>query len=555
MISKFNNQLFLSTCILIAALFSNYTSAEANNADSVEIDPVAVKFEPLIKLVEQLHHKETTLTATGQLLKNEKNPLKKEELITSIAEQKHAIKTLKSQISSIATGISDSDFDIENSKKIDLQSELQQLVEPFVIMLRSATDQARQIETLRRNISEGRRLEALASSAITNLDAQLNLNPPDKTKTALLALKNTWQERLQAALDLKTSSEVQLQQKEQAREAEATRPSKALTDFFVGRGLSLILGFTVFVVSFGLLRLFAWLVNRYRTKRGKQRSFRVRLAYLFYISLSLLLSTVLMLAVFNARNDWFLLGLTVLVMIGLTWFAIKLLPSFITQIVIYLNLGAVQENERIMFHGIPWQVKKLDWQTDLINPALECGIYTLPIRELDGLHSRPTSNREQWFPTKAGDWVKLDDGIAQIKLQSPEVVVATLLGGAEYRISTEEFYANPPLNLSHGSRAEIIFGIGYSHQTEAVDSIINKLKQHVEAGLLKMLNKDELVAVGVEILEAADSSINFEVEADITGAAAAKYEDVERELARLCIDACNKHGWEIPFPQMVIHKI
>jgi hypothetical protein len=41
---------------------------------------------------------------------------------------------------------------------------------------------------------------------------------------------------------------------------------------------------------------------------------------------------------------------------------------------------------------------------------------------------------------------------------------------------------------------------------------------------------------------------------DITGDAAEYYEDIERALARLCINACNEYGWEILFPQLVLHQ-
>ncbi len=41
----------------------------------------------------------------------------------------------------------------------------------------------------------------------------------------------------------------------------------------------------------------------------------------------------------------------------------------------------------------------------------------------------------------------------------------------------------------------------------------------------------------------------------MTGSAAPKMEAIERELMRLCVEACNVHGWEIPFPQIVMHKV
>lgn len=71
---------------------------------------------------------------------------------------------------------------------------------------------------------------------------------------------------------------------------------------------------------------------------------------------------------------------------------------------------------------------------------------------------------------------------------------------------------------------------------------------------MKLVPEQHLLDVGCEMLEAGDNAIIYEVEADLTGAVALLMEDVERELTRLCVDACNKFGWEIPFPQLVVHK-
>lgn len=71
---------------------------------------------------------------------------------------------------------------------------------------------------------------------------------------------------------------------------------------------------------------------------------------------------------------------------------------------------------------------------------------------------------------------------------------------------------------------------------------------------MKLVPEQHLLDVGCEMLEAGDNAIIYEVEADLTGAVALLMEDVERELTRLCVDECSKFGWEIPFPQLVVHK-
>jgi hypothetical protein len=36
------------------------------------------------------------------------------------------------------------------------------------------------------------------------------------------------------------------------------------------------------------------------------------------------------------------------------------LPSFIREVMLLLNIGAVREGERVVYNGIPWLVKTLN---------------------------------------------------------------------------------------------------------------------------------------------------------------------------------------------------
>jgi hypothetical protein len=230
-----------------------------------------------------------------------------------------------------------------------------------------------------------------------------------------------------------------------------------------------------------------------------------------------------------------------------------MLPKLIEQLTLYLNLGAVQEGERVFFDGIPWLVKRLDFYCDLANPVLEGGEFTMPIRELIGLHSRPHAPMEAWFPTLKGDYVRLPGGVACVRTQTPGVVELEYEGGIRVQYTAAQFFAMAPENLSRGARAQVVFGIGYAHQAEATGAIRETLRDFVREGLTAVLRPEQIVAVDVEILQAGTSSIDYQVECDMTGDAAQLYETVERLLARLCIDACNRYGWDIPYPQLVVH--
>jgi len=290
-------------------------------------------------------------------------------------------------------------------------------------------------------------------------------------------------------------------------------------------------------------------------RNGIERSFPVRVGGLIYQVFSILVSLFAMLFVLNMMNDWILLGITSVFAIAIAWIGLKMLPAIIEQTTLLLNLGAVQEGERVLLNGVPWRVEKLDFYTDLVNPDLEGGSFTLPVRELVGLHSRPAAQDEAWFPTRKGDWAQLADGhIGKVVIQTPELVQIVELGGSRVTYSIADFISKTPRNLSTGYRVEVMFGIDYRHQAEATGEIPEKLRKHVKAGLETMLDGKCIRDVQVELVEAGDSSINYEVEADMSGENAHLYEDIQHEMARLLVEACNLNDWTIPFPQMVLHR-
>ncbi|MGB0852534.1 MAG: hypothetical protein ACPGSI_04520 [Pikeienuella sp.] len=471
-----------------------------------------------------------------------------------IADLRAELTELDEQIGAVATGVSEAEFRTQSSG-FDLNTELQALVEPFVAIMRDATENARQIERLRRSLGEARRREALALRALKTLKRVREKAVDPVVIGQLDAMAETWAKRADAAADLANALDQQMRDRIADQGESRASANAAASGFFRERGVSLLLGVSAFAFVFLGLRFVhrgaVWL----RVRRGVQRSFSTRLVNLVFSVLTIVLAVGAMLAVFNLRNDWLLLGVFGVMLLALGWVGIKMLPGAIEQVTLLLNLGAVQEDERVLIEGIPYRVRKLDFYTDFENPLLEGADYTLPVRELIGRHSRPSGKHEPWFPTRRGDWVRLaDETFGQIVSQSPEMVEIEIPGGSHMTYATADFLAEKPENLSHGYRAEITFGIAYDHQTEATGPLVAALISHVKAGLLAMLPADQLRDVGCEMLDAGDNAIIYEVEADLTGAAASRCEDVERALTRLCVEACTVNGWNIPYPQMVVHK-
>ena len=513
--------------------------------------------ETLSRLIENARELNTEIKALKRRLKNAAEEATKAEISAQLKSQNARLSELEQQITALSTGVSDEEYRAGEDESFDLQKELEGLAEPFVQMMKSATEDARRIEGLRGSIAVAKRRQEIAKRAIERLRF-LEANSAKDAKTARKHLNDQvelWEKRLEEAINLMETSEQQLKLR---LDEEASGPGETgsfLAEFMRSRGLNLILGLLAFTAVFLFMRLISRLLGIIKRYRNIPRNFYTRLATLIHRVLTFVLAVFAMVAVFNYMNDWMLMGVTGVFMLALAWIGLKMLPNIIEQTTLLLNLGAVQEGERVMMNGIPWQVEQLNFYTDLVNPVLSGGTFTLPIRELSGLHSRPAARDEAWFPTKKDDWIVLADGrLAKVVIQTPELVQLVELGGARITFTAQDFIAAAPRNLSPGFRVEVQFGIDYQHQAEATGEIIDKMAAYVEAGLLKIVDRRALRNVEVTLVRAGDNSIDYEVEADLSGSAAHQHDDVQHEMTRLLIEACNTYGWVIPYPQLVVRR-
>lgn len=539
--------------LILSVLMTVSLSTQAQVDNSIN-EPASEMVSALSGLVGFRQEKMAELAVLQSSLTPTLEKTKREGIEESIEVLQDEILKTEEQLSILASGESSAAFDLQSGQKIDLKVEAEQLIQPFIIMLRSATDDARRIEKMRHTVMIANHHRDVASQAVVTVETLQNSDKlPPEVNEELKKIHEEWSDKLSQSENLLLTTQHQLDATVLAKSQESGSAGQAFTGFFKDRGLNLLLGL---LALFGVMAFFRLIRSLLFKKRFvlKKRSFHQRLFGLAYSLGSIISAIAAMMYVFNMRNDWLLLGLFALLIIAGVWMLLKMLPGIVEQATLLLNLGAVQEGERVFFHGVPWSVTKLDFYSELENPALSGGSFTVPIRELLGLHSRPAATNEAWFPTRVDDWVKLDSGaIAKVIFQSPEFVQLVELGGARHTIAAPDFFASAPVNLSCDARVEIEFGISYKHQDIAATEVIENLRNYVRVGLGDLLSAEQLLNVEVELLACNASSIDYEVEADIRGDAAHLYEDVERALARLCLQACNKYGWEIPFPQLVVH--
>ncbi|MGD1956425.1 MAG: hypothetical protein ACFBZ9_14565 [Sphingomonadales bacterium] len=474
-----------------------------------------------------------------------------EEIITKRAE----LDQVSKRIEELATGIEASDYNLTSDQEFDLQTELQQLIEPFVSIMKSATEEARNIERLRRIEQNARAQKAVADRAVDGIETLIEDATEPVSKARLATLLKIWREKAQAAGDLAVSTERQLELKLSEQEDVTESSGAAIREFLSTRGRNLLYGFIAFGVVFVGLRLVGRGIGATQRK-GTRRSFGRRLFQLVFAVLTVILAYVAMLSVFNSLNDWLLFGLGILLLLAVIWLVLKTLPSLIEQTTLLLNLGAVQEGERIMFNGVPFLVEKLDFYTNLSNPKLRGGHFTIPVSELSGFHSRPVAKDEVWFPTEEGDVVILEDERwGRIVFQSPEAVVMQDDGGSDITFETPAFLGLTPRNMSHGYRTESEFGVDYKHQAIATTDIPRIMAEDVRKDIERTFGAEKVRNVAVEFIRAGDSALIYEVEADMTGAAAWQWEEVMFALAKFATDSCTRNGWNIPFPHLSIHKL
>jgi hypothetical protein len=513
--------------------------------------------ESLINLIDSEVRIRRDLAQIRRRLRFTEDVLVQRDLEAQLADKREELRTTSLRLEELATGIPPEDINLPDRPKFDVEEEMQQLVEPFISMMKSATEEARQIERLRqlKRVAEDR-IE-LANRAIIGIEALMVQTEAEAPRKRLSVLLKNWEERLAAARDLSVSTERQLDSRIN-KKGQASASGKAIGDFISTRGRNLFVGFMVFLSVLIALRFIGLLGHNLLMRfydANLPRNFTRRIVRLSYNIIAFVLACVSMLLVFDYFNDWLLFGLGIITFAAGVWYLLKALPSLMHQATLLLNLGAVQEGERVIFKGVPFLVKKLDFYSELVNPKMRGGHFVIPIAELQGYHSRPVAKNEVWFPCSEGDTVILsDERWGRITFISPETVVMQDDGGSDNTFETADFLSLSPRNMSCGYRTESEFGVDYRHQAIATTDIPRIMAKEVRKDLEKRFGKDKIRNVAVEFIEAGDSALIYEVEADMTGAAAWQWEEVKFALAKFATDSCTRNGWTIPFPQLTLSK-
>lgn len=543
---------FLLSFYLFIFIFFLTINALAQDVNSEEKH----RLTSLSSIAESIESTSKELRAKQKELQSDVGKGREDELKSAISKLSEDLKGLELSFNEIASG---SDLglihSVENNNKIDWSSDLQELLSPLIDEVKRITNKPRENSKLRTKVSDYEKQLNVINSALERIETLINITKDNKLINEQLNITQAWWKGEKT----RVSAELQIAQ---SRLSSNLNERKNLTQslsevpdmFFKSRARNLAVALLVAALFWFLLRKF---YNYYQNrmyvrplyiKRQGQRFFAV-----FYMISAGLGTLIVFMTALTYFEDWVLLTLTILVLFGVLWTSKEIVPRYIEQLILILNLGSVREGERVVLNGLPYRVDKINLMVDLVNPLLAGGQIKLPIRDLSNMRSRRFNQNELWFPTAEGDWVIMNDIYGQVLSQTPDMVQIKMKGGSIKSYLPNEFISLQPINLSKGFRIESVIGIDYSHQKISTNEALNVLKNYIEHEISNIGYSEQLSALSVEFKEAGSSSLDIAIIADFLGAAAKDYPFLKRLLQKLAVDCCIKNNWIIPFPQLTVH--
>ncbi len=483
----------------------------------------------------------------------------KAALTEELESRSERIGNLEADFSMLATGIDQGSFFADSEEEFDWKQELEEVFAPVVVELKAATARSREMETLRGQIVlYDKRLPAI-EDAMASLAELLEDAAEGEVNQQLTELSEFWGQQRDEIQSQRDATQQLLERLEQEDVGFGEAAGDILRLFFRERGINLLFAILAFGAIFLVLRALHRLIHRYigpSTEGSPTRQLFFRLADVAYYLFTVVVAVGVLLVVLYLSADWVLLTLAVFVLIGLAWAARNAVPAFLEQGKLLLNVGAVREGERLEYNGIPWRVAVLSFFSDLENPSLRGGTIRLPLQDLIGMRSRPVVENEPWFPTELGHWVILEDGTyGEIVEQTPDVVICSTARGSYRSYPTVDFIAQHPKNLSSNFfSVNHVVGIDYKYRDIVITEVADKLKAALEEGFRKMFYGEHLLTVIVEFKEMSASSLDLITIAKFKGPAASEYTEIGWKLQQLALECCNENGWEIPFPQLTLHR-
>jgi len=531
------------------------TQGETDEQSTSEADAQQNTLEILKSIVKSKATLKQRMDEKKQAMAKTSSETEKQYLIEDIAELDKKLSNAVTDFEMTATGVEIGLFEAKKKEQFDWKNELLSLAEPGIMELKRLTVKARHKSKLNDELAKYQELLPLAIKARTRIESLIR---QAKTPALETALKDILPEYKGLERQIKNKVDlVQLKLDEIDRQESSVLDSTqdSVKKFFRSRGLYLFLAILTCIGVVLLIKLiYQTLIRLVPGYKLAYRPFHIRLIELMFRGMTLVLTVLAVIAVFYFVEDWVLLSLVIIFILGVIWAVKYTLPMYVDKSRLMLNIGSVREGERMMYRGVPWLVKHINFYSLLENPDLGITL-RIPISELLDKTSRNFDPQESWFPCRKDDWVILSDGTrGGVTRLSHETVELVLRGGAKKTYQTADFLAMTPLNLSVNFRIKETFGIDYGLQKDATATIPDLLSAFIQKNIEKEGYADDLLNLRVEFAEAGASSLDLVVIADFKGSQAPLYNRLRRSIQRWCVDAASQYNWNIPFPQITVHQ-
>jgi hypothetical protein len=551
-------RLWMTIFFLVTSLNLLVVPAEGQVVQALDENSVTSDSSELTMLNSLLEHKrqlENRIIEKQQTMADSTSETEKNNIAAELERLDKMLASANRDFERIATGVDISLFAQKKEAPFNWKDELVSLIKPGIMELKQVTQKARQKADLKEDLSKYRELKPIARQANENLMALIARTDDPELKHGLEKLVPEWKGQERQLLSRLEITQMQLAEMESEEKSILETSQNSIKQFFKTRGLFLFVALIACIGIVLLLRVaYLFLIKRIPGYQSVYRPFHLRLTDLLYRVVSVLSALLAVILVFYLFEDWVLLSLAIIFLLGLAWTVKNTLPRFVHQSRLILNIGAVREGERLVYQGVPWLVKKINFFSVLENPDLGQTL-RLPIETLMDLTSRPFHRHEPWFPCRKNDWVILSDGTRGcVTSLSHEMVEMVLRGGAKKVYQTSDFLGMNPLNLSVNFRIKIGFGISYNLQSIATGRVLEVLDAYLRERLSEENYEEKLLNMRVEFQQAGASSLDLVVIADFDGEMAPLYNRISRAIQRWCTDACTANDWEIPFPQLTVHK-
>lgn len=528
-------------------------SAAGNSVMDAEISPRSPAGK-LSAIAQSLHEKRKERKALQQQLAKATEEDEKKDLQQLIDELKSTINQLNHSFEQIIIDGLDLDpFSDVSSQPFDWKEELILATKPIIDALKDLTEKPRKIEKLRGEIDllqEQRNLIELA------LDAMARFQPDtmnQSTKTEFESITKKWLQRQADNVQDLEIARFQMANLEEKNKNWWQSLKIGMVNFVQGRGLTLTIAIVAALSVWLLMRGLLWLYQKKLISPSHRNSIQARLTGYAYRILTGLLVMLTVLITFYLANDFLLLTMAIIILIAVILSFRHLLPHYINEARLLLNIGPVRIGERITYNGLPMQVRSINVDSLLRNPDLK-GIVRLPLSVLEDMVSRPDID-EPWFPCRAGEYVMLPDGrFGEVIEQTIELVLLQIKGSL-VQFTAADFFRLNLLNLSRqGFVVVATFGIDYQHQAQCLNEVPARLHEALEHALAQAEFSNKIVSLLVEFKEANTNSLDYLIVVNCKGEAASSYFTINRLIQKTCVEVCNRERWIIPFTQLTVHQ-